>query len=100
MKNEKYELTVSSNSMIVTTAECEIRIPLDFAFSKLKPAFARERLREQWEEAEIPEERIKTLLTEQTVERWIRALENNECILECIRLSADLIAEEAEKTGG
>ena len=100
MKNEKYELTVSSDSMIVTTAECEIRIPLDFACRILKPAFARKLLQEQWEEAEIPEERIKTLLTEQTVERWIRALENNESILECIRLSADLIAEEAEKTGG
>lgn len=100
MKNKKYELTASGDSMIVTTAECEIRIPLDFACRILKPAFAKKLLQEQWEEAEFPEERIKTLLAEQTVMRWINALENNESILECLRLSADLIAAEAEVTGG
>lgn len=99
MEIKKDELTIANGKLLVSHQGCEICLSVESLFPVLKNAFAEKHLRETWEEMGLPGDRINALLEDETmVPRWICALENNECILECIRLSAELMAAEKTET--
>ena len=95
--SNKITLEVSDTAVRIAEKGCKVVIPLEQLYTAVKPAFARRHLRMMLEEIAVSEATIAAIMEEETVgQEWISAVENNETILECLRMAAEIVADKAE----